>query len=101
METDEAEELTIGVDGRMDAPGGGTQLFLGHSPECPETRMLAPGGPDERAVISLLEEWLGKTQGGGRQERLRGADWSDLQEQDCLDRLAIEFLLEVRATRDG
>jgi len=57
--------------------------------------MLPIGGTEEREVISLLEEWLEKIQGFIRRESLMDADQSSLKGQDLLDRLALEFLLEI------
>ncbi len=80
----------------MDAPGGGKQLFIGPSPESPDARMLPVGSAEEREVILLLEKWLEATQGFLRREALMDADPEWLKGQDRLDRLALEFLLEIR-----
>ena len=96
LETGDGRQITIGLDGRMDSPAGGKQLFIGNSPESSDTRMLPIGGTEEREVISLLEEWLEKTQGFIRRETLMDADQSALKGQDLLDRLALKFFLEIR-----
>lgn len=97
LETDDGEQVTIGLDGRMDSPASGKQLFIGSYPGNHDTRMLPVGGADEREVISLLEKWLDDTQGSGRREALMEAEQSTLNGQDLLDRLALEFLREVRS----
>jgi hypothetical protein len=58
--------------------------------------MLPIGGPEENEVLSLLERWLDETQVPNRRESLMATDTSTLQGQDLSDRLALEFLLEVR-----
>ncbi|KPK23158.1 MAG: hypothetical protein AMJ61_16190 [Desulfobacterales bacterium SG8_35_2] len=63
LETGDGGQIRIGLDGRINSSAGGKQLFIGNSPESPDTRMLPSGGTEEREVISLLEEWLKKTQG--------------------------------------
>lgn len=96
LETAEGERVSIGLDGRMGSPGSGKQLFIGASPQSPDARMLPIGGVEEREAISLLEEWLDETQGFMRREALMEAERSALEGQDLLDRLALEFLLEVQ-----
>ena len=96
LETDDGQKVSIGLDGRMDSPGAGKQLFIGAGPESPNARMLPIGGPEENEVLLLLQRWLDETQGFVRRESLMDADLSTLQGQDLLDRLAIEFLLAVR-----
>jgi hypothetical protein len=76
--------------------GPGPRAFIGAGPESPNVRMLPIGGPEENEVLSLLERWLDETQVPNRRESLMGTDTSALQGQDLLDRLALEFLLEVR-----
>jgi hypothetical protein len=61
--------------------------------------LLPVGGTEERNVISMLDKWLETTQGCIRREAPVNADQFALVGQDLLDRLAIQFLLEVR-TRD-
>ena len=97
LETDGGEQLSIGIDGRMNSPVSGRQIFIGSSPESPDATMLPIGGTEECAVISLLEQWLDETQGFIRRENLMGAEQSSLQGQDLLDRFALEFLLEIKA----
>jgi hypothetical protein len=96
LEKDDGQRVSIGLDGRMDLPGAGKQLFIGAGPESPNVRMLPIGGPEENEVLSLLERWLDETQVPNRRESLMATDTSTLQGQDLLDRLALEFLLEVR-----
>ena len=96
LEKDDGQRVSIGLDGRMDSPGAGKQLFIGPGPDSPSVRMLLVGGPEENEVLSLLERWLDETQSPNRRESLMAADVSTLQGQDLLDRLALEFLLEVR-----
>ncbi len=96
LEIRSGEQISIGLDGRMDSPGGGKQLFIGPSPESPEARMLPVGSAEEREVILLLEKWLEATQGFLRREALMDADPATLKDQDRLDRLALEFLLAIQ-----
>ena len=96
LETDDGQRISIGLDGRMDSTGAGKQLFIGAGPESPDVRMLPIGGPEENEVMSLLQRWLDETQGFIRRESLMSSDNSSLQGQDLLDRLALEFLLEIR-----
>lgn len=96
LETSDGERISIGLDGRMDSPGGGKQLFIGPSPESPDARMLPVGSAEEREVILLLEKWLEATQGFLRREALMNADLATLEGQDLLDRLALEFLLGIQ-----
>ena len=96
LEIRSGEQISIGLDGRMDAPGGGKQLFIGSSPESREARMLPVGSAEEREVILLLEKWLEATQGFLRREALMNADSASLKGQDRLDRLALEFLLKIQ-----
>ena len=79
----------------MDAPPGGRQLFIGNSPEDPETRMLTIGGADEAEIISLLPQWLGQTQGFSGREFLLDADLDSLEGQDLLDCMGMLFLREI------
>jgi hypothetical protein len=97
LEIGDGEQVTIGLDGRMGSPTNGKQLFIGASPERSDTRMLPIGGIKEREVISLLEKWVDETQGFMRREALMEMDQSTLEGQDLLDRLALEFFLEVRS----
>lgn len=97
LETDAGDQVTIGLDGRMDSPGSGKQLFVGAFLGSPDARMLPVGGTEEREVVALLESWLDETQGFIRRETLIEADISLLAGQDLLDRLALEFLLQVRS----
>jgi hypothetical protein len=96
LELANGERMTIGLDGRMGSPTAGKQLFIGSSPESPAARMLSLGGSEERNVISLLERWIDETQGFLRRDALMEAEQSTLQGQDLLDRMAMEFLMEVR-----
>lgn len=97
LELDDNRTLRIGLDGRMDSPVSGKQMFIGNSPESPDARLLPIGGADEGEVIAVLEKWLDQTQGFIRREALIEVDPSTLKGQDLLDRLAIEFILKVRA----
>ena len=96
LETGDGERISIGLDGRMDSPGSGKQLFIGASPESPDARMLPVGGAEEREVVLLMDKWLETTQGFLRREALMDAEPETLQSQDRLDRFALEFLLEIR-----
>ena len=96
LELDDGQKLSIGLDGRMDSPAAGTQLFIGHGPDAPGTRLLPVGGKEEAEVIAILERWLEKTQGFMRREALMDADISSLEGQDLLDRLVLGFLLEIQ-----
>lgn len=96
LEISDGKRVSIGIDGRMDAPCGGMQLFIGTSPGGPDSRMLPIGSLEERETILLLEKWLEATQGFLRREALMDADLETLKGQDLLDRLALEFLLQIR-----
>lgn len=96
LEIDEGQQLAIGLDGRMDSPAAGMQLFIGNGPDAPGTRTLEIGGAEEAEIISVLERWLAETQGFLRREALMDADMSTLQGQDLLDRLALGLLLEIQ-----
>lgn len=96
LEIDDGQQLSIGLDGRMDSPAAGVQLFIGTGPDAPGTRILEIGGAEESEVISLLERWLEETQGFIRREALMDADIASLEGQDLLDRLALGFLLEIQ-----
>jgi hypothetical protein len=96
LEIDDGQQLSIGLDGRMDSPAAGMQLFIGNGPDAPSARMLRIGGAEEAEVITVLERWLEEAQGFIRREALMDADLSSLEGQDLLDRLAFEFLLEIR-----
>lgn len=93
---DDGEKITLGLDGRMDSPSAGKQIFIGQSPDSPDARLLPVGGSEESNILSLLEKWLDQTQGFLRREALMEADTSELKGQDLLDRLALEFILEIR-----
>lgn len=99
LEIDDGRQLSIGLDGRMDSPAAGMQLFIGDGPEAPDARMLPIGGAEEAEVVALLERWLEDTQGFLRRESLMDADISRLQGQSLRDRLAIELLLAIRARK--
>ena len=99
LELDGGAVLSFGLDGRMESPGAGKQLFIGRSPESPEARLLPVGGAEEAELVALLEAWLDRTQGFLRREALAEADLSALEGQDMLDRLALDFLLEVKSRR--
>ena len=58
--------------------------------------MLPVGSAEEREIILLLEKWLEATQGFLRREALMDADPVTLKGQDPLDRLALDFLLEIQ-----
>jgi hypothetical protein len=96
LEIDDGQQLSIGLDGRMDSPAAGMQLFIGNGPEAPDASMLQIGGAEEAEIIALLERWLEKTQSYIRRESLMDADISKLKGQSLRDRLAIEFLLEIQ-----
>ena len=96
LEIDDGRQLSIGLDGRMDSPAAGMQLFIGNGPDVPGARMLRIGGAEEAEVITVLERWLEETQGFIRREALMDADISALEGQDLLDRLALGFLLEIQ-----
>lgn len=96
LEKASGEQVTIGIDGRMNSPNSGKQLFIGAAPDSPDARLLPIGGAEEREVISLLEKWVDDTQGIIRREALMESEQSTLEGQDLLDRLALQFLLEIR-----
>ena len=96
LETASGKQVTIGLDGRIDSPNSGKQLFVGAAPDSPDVRLLPVGGAEEREVIALLEKWVDETQGFIRREALMESDESTLEGQDLLDRLALQFLLEIR-----
>lgn len=97
LEISEGEQISIGLDGRVGSPTSGKQLFIGNSPESPDTRMLPIGGIEEREVVSLLENWANETQGFIRREALMEVEQSTLNGQDLLDLLGLKFLLEVQS----
>jgi len=83
------------MNGRMDSPDSGKQLFIGSSTDNPDTKWLPIGSTDEKQVIGLLQQSLDQTQGFLRREALMDADQSSLKGQDRLDRLGLEFVLAV------
>ena len=95
LENNEGEQISIGLDGRMDSPLSGKQLFPGNSPDGPEAKLLEIGGAEELEVITLLESWLDQTQGFLRREALMESDSASLNGQDILDREGLEFLLKI------
>ena len=97
LEIGNGGQITIGLDGRMSLPTSGKQVFIGNSPESPDTRKLPIGGIEELEVISLLENWADETQGFIRREALMEAEQSTLKGQDLLDRLGLQFLFELRS----
>ena len=101
LDTGEGGQICIGLDGRMDAPLGGKQLFLGNSPDGPATRMLAIGGAEEAEIVSLLQQWLEQTQGFLRREFLMEADPASLDGQDRLDHLGMLFLRQIEQRELG
>ena len=96
IELDGSGRLQIGLDGRMDSPGQVRQLFIGNSPGGADAHLLPVGSSEEADVIALLEKWQQQTQGFLRTEVLVKADPAVLDKQDLLDRMAIEFLHEVK-----
>lgn len=96
LEINDGKPISIGLDGRMDSPLSGKQLFIGSSPDGPKTRLLEIGGAEELEVIALLEKWLDLTQGYLRREALMESDPESLQGQDILDRMGLEFLSTVK-----
>ena len=96
LENNDGEQINIGLDGRMDSPLSGKQLFIGNSPDGPETILLAMGGTEELEVIALLESWLDQTQGFLRREALMESDPASLKGQDILDKMGLEFLLKIK-----
>ena len=96
IELDGSGRIQIGLDGRMDSPGQGRQLFIGSSPDGAGAHLLPVGSSEEADVIALLEKWRQQTQGFPRAEVLIKADPAVLDKQDLLDRMAIEFLHEVK-----
>lgn len=95
LDTGAGTTICVGLDGRMGAPLGGKQLFIGNSPEGPETRMLAIGGTEEAEIVSLLQQWLEQTQGFLRRELLLAADPDSLDGQDRLDCMGMLFLRQI------
>ena len=95
LDTGEGGQICIGLDGRMDAPLGGRQLFIGNSPVGPEARMLAIGGAEEAETISLLQQWREQSQGFLRREFLMDADPASLEGQDLLDCMGMLFLRQI------
>jgi len=75
VELDAGETMMIGLDGRIDSPVSGRQLFTGSSPESPDAQLPPIGGSEEAEVIALLEKWLDQTQGFLRRGALIGSDW--------------------------
>jgi hypothetical protein len=96
LENNDGEQINIGLDGRMDSPLSGKQLFIGNSPDGPETKLLEIGGAQELEVIALLESWLDQSQGFLRREALAESDPASLKGQDILDRMGLQFLLEIK-----
>jgi hypothetical protein len=96
LENNDGEQINIGLDGRMDSPLSGKQLFIGNSPDGPETKLLEIGGAEELEVIALLESWLDQTQGFLRREALMDSDPASLKGQDILDRMGLQFLLKIK-----
>lgn len=80
----------------MELPGQGRQLFIGSTPDGAGKQQLPVGSREETDVITLLEKWQQQTQGFLRMEVLIKADPAVLDKQDLLDRMAIEFLHEVK-----
>ena len=96
LENNKGEQINVGLDGRIESPLSGKQLFIGTSPDGPETKLLEIGGAEELEIISLLEKWLDQTQGFLRREVLMETDPASLKGQDILDRMSLEFLLKVK-----
>lgn len=96
LETTSGEQVTIGLDGRMTSPNSGKQLLIGLSPDSPDAQLLPVGGIEERELILLLEQWADETQGFLRREVLMESEQSELEGQDLLDRLALQFLLDIK-----
>ena len=96
LEIKDGEQINIGLDGRMESPLSGRQLFIGNSPDGPETILLEIGGAEELEVIALLESWLDQTQGFLRREALMESDPDSLKGQDILDRMGLQFLLDIK-----
>ena len=96
LENNKGERINIGLDGRMESPLSGKQLFIGKSPDSPETILLEIGGVEELEIVSLLEKWLNQTQGFLRREILMESDPASLEGQDLLDRMGLEFLLKIK-----
>lgn len=92
LELDAGETMMIGLDGRIDSPVSGRQLFTGSSPESPDAQLPPIGGSEEAEVIALLEKWLDQTQGFLRRGALIGSDPSALDGQDLRDRMAIQSI---------
>ena len=96
LEYNDGEQINIGLDGRMESPLSGKQLFIGISPEGTETKLLEIGGSEELEIITLLESWLDQTQGFLRREALMESDPAALKDQDLLDRMGLEFLMMIK-----
>ena len=95
LRMDSGELVVIGLDGRMDSPNSGKQLFIGGSADSPDAQLLPVGGDEEAGVIALLEQWL-ENQGVDRREVLINSDHSLLHDQDLLDRMAMDLLEDLK-----
>lgn len=95
LDAGDGRQICIGLDGRMNAPLGGKQLFIGNSPDGPESRMLTIGSDEEIEIVSLLQQWLEQTQGFLRREFLLDADPDSLEGQDLLDCMGMLFLRQI------
>ena len=80
----------------MESQSSGKQIFIGNSPDGPETKLLEPGGVEELEIISILETWADQTQGVIRRKALIESDPASLRDQDILDRMGLEFLLTIK-----
>ena len=96
LENSKGEQISIGLDGRMESPLSGKQIFVGNSPDRPATKLLEIGGVEELEIISLLGKWLDHAQGFLRREALMESDPASLKGQDIPDRMAIELLLKIK-----
>jgi len=54
IERDDGETISIGLDGQMDSPDRGKQIFTGTSPHHADSKWLLIGESGKSEVISLL-----------------------------------------------
>ena len=92
---DDGSRLTIGLDGRMNAPLCREQGFIGSAPAGPQGRLLPVGPGAAYAVTALPDRWRDRTRGFFRRDALMPAASSAVHGQ--LDRTGRAFLCQVKA----